>query len=112
MKVGTPLQAIKFSLLLANGMGDRFLRDWLAGIDLSLWKAVTDRIRDTAAVMPLAVSFEAFCKDNPDMEPSLAEVCAATFKEYGDHHMGKEPPDVEKANRNYQLHNRIKGELG
>jgi len=109
---GTALQAIKFSLGLANGMGERFLRDWLSGIDLSLWRVQLKHVKDTTAVMPVPVSFEQFCEMNPDMEPTLAELVARTFKEYGDHHMAKEPPDIEKANRNYQLHNRVKGELG
>lgn len=59
--IGTPLQAIKFSLQLANGMGPIFLKAWLDNAsNLALW----------AIPMPDAkhapLPFAKFCEQNPD----------------------------------------------
>lgn len=70
MKTGTPLQALKFSLKLNNGMGQRFLSDWLDGKDVSRWSVLTEQPRaDTAKGASLHLFFLDFCSVTPDPVP-------------------------------------------
>lgn len=66
-KTGTPLQALRFSLGLHNGMGERFLTDWLAGTNVDHWMITTSAVKDTSANVPATISFPKFCELNPDV---------------------------------------------
>jgi hypothetical protein len=68
----TPLQALKFSTKLNNGMGDKFIALYLEGKDVSDWRCITEPVRDTAEAQAKSQSFAEFAKLNPD-EPERAD---------------------------------------
>lgn len=76
---GTPTQAMKFAIRLNNGMGMRFMADFMAGKDMSAWKITTGAAVDTSRVVPGHLSFPEFCRLNPD-EPERAELMTYEVK--------------------------------
>lgn len=82
----TPLQVMKFASRLANGMGMRFIADFMAGKDVSDWKIPTGTAVDTSREIPGHVSFPDFCRLNPD-DPERADGRKAHYGE------GRQPLD-------------------